>query len=160
MNQSQVFQTKKPTRWNSVKWSGRIIAMIAIFFLVVLGIALYSGSIPSLPNLQAKARAYQNKLDPSNPLTLTTNLNKKYKGIKEFLQKKEKEDSLKKIKNPASENTSKLPYIRAAFYTPWTAKTSLPDLEKYGDKLNTIFPEWFFIDTTTFRLQTRIDTAG
>lgn len=160
MNQPQVFQTQKSIRWNSVKWSGRIIAMIAIFFLVVLGIALYSGSYPSLPNLQQKAREYQNVLDPSKPFTLTNNQNKKYKGIKEFLQKKEKEDSLKKLKKPLANNTGRLPYIRAAFYTPWTAKTSLPDLEKYGDKLNTIFPEWFFIDTITFKLQTRIDTGG
>jgi peptidoglycan-N-acetylglucosamine deacetylase len=160
MNQSQVFQTQKSTRWNSVKWSGRILAMIAIFFLVVLGVALYNGSIPSLPNLKAKAREYQNTLDPSSPLTLSNNLNKKYKGFKEFLQKKEKEDSLKKLKTPLADSIPRIVYIRSAFYTPWTAKTSLPDLEKYGDKLNTIFPEWFFIDTMSFKLQTRIDSAG
>ncbi|MEP6615637.1 MAG: glycosyltransferase [Ginsengibacter sp.] len=158
MNHPQVFQTQKSTRWNSVKWSGRIIAMVAIFFLVVLGIALYSGSSPSLPNLEQKAKEYQNTLDPTSPLTIPGNLNKKYKGIKDFLQKKEKEEALKK--KPATDSISRLPYIRAAFYTPWTAKTSLPDLEKYGSKLNTIFPEWFFIDTNTFQLQTRIDGAG
>src|SRR6185437_7116733 len=43
---------------------------------------------------------------------------------------------------------------------PWTANTSYPDLQKNADKLNTIFPEWFFIDTVTFHLQTRIDSAG
>jgi len=44
--------------------------MIAIFFFVVLGIALYSGSLPKLPNMQAKAKEYETTLDPTNPLTL------------------------------------------------------------------------------------------
>ncbi|MBC7536840.1 MAG: glycosyltransferase, partial [Ferruginibacter sp.] len=49
--------------------------------------------------------------------------------------------------------------IRAAFYTPWNS-AALPDLRKNADKLNSIYPEWFFIDTITYKLQTRIDSAG
>ena len=136
-------------------------AIIAIFLLVVLGLAILSDSLPTMANLRAKARDYQMALDPSNALTIPQHQNKKIKGFKEFLIKKEKEDSLRKLKGSAVGNSAeKIPYIRAAFYTPWTANTSLPDLEKYGDRLNTIFPEWFFIDTTTLRLQTRIDSAG
>ena len=156
----QIFQTNKPTRWKSVKWTTRVLLIIAIFFFVVLGIALYSGSQPSLPNMQAKAREYQTTLDPSNPLTLKNAQNKKYKGFKDFLTKKIKSDSLKKARNKSASRANSLPVIRAAFYTPWTANTSLPDLKKNADKLNTIFPEWFFIDTLTYRLQTRIDSAG
>ena len=161
MSNSQVFQTKKPLRWNSVKWTTRVIAIIAIFLLVVLALALFSGSLPSLPNLRQKARNYELQMDPSSLLSIANRQNKKIKGFKDFLVNKEREDSLRKLKKIASGNTAeKLPYIRAAFYTPWTASTSLPDLEKYGNKLNTIFPEWFFIDTVTLRLQTRIDSAG
>jgi spore germination protein YaaH len=36
----------------------------------------------------------------------------------------------------------------------------LPDLVKNADKLNTIYPEWFFIDTLSYKLETRIDSAG
>ena len=160
-NASQVFQTKKTIRWKSVKWTSRVLAMVAIFLLVVLGLALFSGSLPSMPNRQAKARDYQLQMDPSNPLSIPFYQNKKIKGFKQFLINKEKEDSIRKLKKIApGNNAEKIPYIRAAFYTPWNANTSLPDLEKYGDKLNTIFPEWFFIDTITLRLQTRIDSAG
>lgn len=134
--------------------------MIAVFFLVVLGIALYSGSLPNVPNLQARAREYQSTLDPSNPLILKNNQNTKYKGFKDFLFNKLKKDSLKKAKNNFVAKTSSLSLIRAAFYTPWNAKLALPDLEKNADKINTIFPEWFFIDTISHRLQTRIDSAG
>ena len=158
---SQIFQSKKPLRWKSVKWTSRVLAMIAIFLLIVLGLALFSGSLPSLPNRQAIAKDYELLMDPSNPTTIPFYQNKKIKGFKQFLINKEKEDSLRKLKKIAPGNNSqKLPYIRAAFYTPWTANTSLPDLEKYGDKLNTIFPEWFFINAATLRMETRIDSAG
>ncbi|MEO8855299.1 MAG: glycosyltransferase [Ginsengibacter sp.] len=156
---SQIFQTEKPTRWKRFKWTGRVLLMISIFFFVVLGIALYSGSLPNVPNLEAKAREYQTTLDPSNPLILKNRQNLKYKGFKNFLFKKFKADSLKNIRHPAS-NASSLSLIRAAFYTPWNSKLSLPDLEGNADKINTIIPEWFFIDTVTHKLQTRIDSAG
>lgn len=156
----QIFQTNKPTRWKSVKWTGRIIGLVGIFFIVVLGIALYSGSLPNLPNMQAKAREYETTLDPSNPLILKNNQNSKFKGFKDFLFNKVKTDSLKRLKNRGTSNANSLSLIRAAFYTPWNAFTSLPDLKANADKINTIFPEWFFIDTVTHNLQTRIDSAG
>jgi poly-beta-1,6 N-acetyl-D-glucosamine synthase len=159
-NTAQIFQTSKPTRWRRFKWTGRVILMIAVFFLVVLGIALYSGSLPNVPNLEARAREYQSALDPSNPLILKNNQNTKYKGFKDFLFNKLKKDSLKKAKNNFVAKTNSLSLIRAAFYTPWNAAVALPDLEKNADKINTIFPEWFFIDTISHRLQTRIDSAG
>jgi cellulose synthase/poly-beta-1,6-N-acetylglucosamine synthase-like glycosyltransferase/spore germination protein YaaH/peptidoglycan/xylan/chitin deacetylase (PgdA/CDA1 family) len=157
---AQIFQTDKPTRWKRFKWTGRVILMISIFFFVVLGIALYSGSLPNLPNMEAKAREYQTTLDPSNPLILKNQQNSKYKGFKDFLFNKLKSDSLKKIKNGGVSKANSLSLIRAAFYTPWNANLSLPDLKKNADKINTIFPEWFFIDTVTHRLQIRIDSAG
>lgn len=158
-NSSQIFQTNNAKRWKSFKWSFRVLWMISGFFLIVLIIALVRGVNPSAINIENRARAYENKLDPSNPLTIANSQNKKFKGFKQFLENRIKEDSIKTLK--AHNNFRTLPFIRAAFYTPWTAKTSLPDLEKYGDNLNTIFPEWFFIDTNNhFRLQTRIDSAG
>ena len=159
-NPLQIFQTNKPTRWNSVKWTTRILAIIAIFFFIVLAIAVYSGSLPSLPNMESKAKEYETTLDPRNPLTLKNTQNSRYKGFKDFLLKKEKADSLKKLGSGFASKANKLSLIRAAFYTPWTGNTSYPDLERNADRLNTIFPEWFFIDTTTFALQTRIDSAG
>jgi cellulose synthase/poly-beta-1,6-N-acetylglucosamine synthase-like glycosyltransferase/spore germination protein YaaH/peptidoglycan/xylan/chitin deacetylase (PgdA/CDA1 family) len=159
-NTPQIFQTSKPTRWKRVKWTARLFLLIGIFFFVVLGIALYSGSAPNIPNMEAKAREYQIALDPSNPLILKNRQNEKYKGFKDFLIKKLKADSLKKIKTKKASPANSLSLIRAAFYTPWNASVSLPDLKKNADKINTIIPEWFFIDTVTHRLQTRIDSAG
>jgi peptidoglycan-N-acetylglucosamine deacetylase len=155
----QIFQATNPKRWRNFKWSFRILLMTAIFFVIVLAVAIINGNSPSIPNLEAKSKAYQQKMDPANPLTLSQRFNKKYKGFKDFLNKKIKEDSLKTLKL-RNLNTAAIPNIRAAFYTPWTGKTTLPELEKYGNNLNVIFPEWFFIDTITHQLQTRIDSAG
>jgi cellulose synthase/poly-beta-1,6-N-acetylglucosamine synthase-like glycosyltransferase/spore germination protein YaaH/peptidoglycan/xylan/chitin deacetylase (PgdA/CDA1 family) len=158
---SQIFQTSNASRWRKFKWSFRILLMIALFFLLVLVVALIRGGNPSPVNIEARAKSYENKLDPSNPLTFAHSGNKKFKGFRDFLLKKIKEDSLNTLVQSQNKQVNQLPFIRAAFYTPWTANTSLPDLEKYGDKLNTIFPEWFFIDTANkVRLQTRIDSAG
>ncbi len=159
-NTPQIFQTDKSTRWKRVKWTVRVILMISIFFIVVLGIALYSGSLPNISNMEAKSREYQTALDPSNPLVLKNNQNEKFKGFKHFLFNKLKTDSLNKISKHGASKANLLPLIRAVFYTPWDAKNGLPDLENNINKINTIFPEWFFIDTITHRLQTRIDSAG
>lgn len=158
MSSAQVFQANSPARWKRIKWTGRIILMIVFFFLLVLILALKIGFTPSLFNLQLRSKEYQAKLDPSNPLTLSHSQNKKYKGFRDYLSEKEKGIGTKN--KTIINNTRKLPLVRAAFYTPWTAKTSLPDLEKCGDKLNTIFPEWFFIDPVTYTVQSRIDSAG
>ncbi|HEX2684847.1 MAG TPA: glycosyl hydrolase family 18 protein, partial [Ferruginibacter sp.] len=154
-NTAQVFQTNSATRWKSIKWTSRIILLVILFLLAVLVLAVINGRNPNLPNISSKAKYYQAKLDPANKLTFTSPLNRKFKGFKDFLEKQQQEDSLKKVQR------TKLhaPQIRAAFYTPWLS-TSLPDLKRNGDKLNTIFPEWFFIDPVTHKLQTRIDSAG
>ncbi len=156
----QIFQTDKPTRWKGFKWTGRVLGMVGIFFFAVLALALYTGSAPNLPNLQARAKEYETTLDPSNPLILKNNQNSKFKGFKDFLFKKLKADSLKRLKSGGASKANSLSVIRAAFYTPWNANTSLPDLKQNVDKINTILPEWFFIDTLTHTLQTRIDSAG
>lgn len=155
---TQIFQTSSTARWKSFKWTIRILLMLTIFCIVVLTIAVVRGSLPGIPNLEARSKAYQARLDPSNPLDLSRGFNKKYKGFKDFLYNKAKEDSLKNIKQ-TEKPAQHIANIRAAFYTPWT-KTALPDLDKNGNNLNVIFPEWFFIDTVTHTLQTRIDSAG
>ncbi len=154
-NAGQIFQTNNPTRWKSIKWTSRIILLVFLFLLVVLVLAVINGRNPNLPNITSKAKFFQSKLDPSNKLTFVSPLNKKFKGFKDFLEKKQREDSLKK----ADLKKLKAPQIRGAFYVPWQ-QASLTDLQKNGDKLNTVYPEWFFIDPATFRLQSRIDSAG
>ena len=152
---AQIFQSPSRKRWTRVKWTTRVVGLVVIFFLIVTFLAITNASNPSLPNMNAKAKAYQAMLDPANKFVLGSSETRKYKGFKQFLEKKQREDSLAGILIPKNKTS----LIRSAFYTPWS-KTSLPDLKKNANKLTTIYPEWFFIDTVNCTLQTRIDLPG
>jgi len=152
---SQIFQTQTKKRWTRVKWTSRIIGIVTVFLLFVTVLAVINATNPSLPEMNDRAKVYKAILNPNNKFSLSSVQNKKYKGFKDFLEKKQIEDSVKRL--TVSQNKTSL--IRSAFSTPWN-KASLPDLIKNADKLNTVYPEWFFIDTITFKLQTRIDSAG
>ncbi len=145
----QIFQTSSPTRWVRFKWTLRVLLFIFLFFIGVFVVAIYLAGEPPKPVIESKEKAYEAKSNRSSQ--------KNYKGIKgfrDFLSRKEKEESRDSLKR--HDSTS---FIRAAFYTPWTAASSLPDLKKNGDKLNTIFPEWFFMSANE-RIQSRIDSEG
>ncbi len=150
--QSQIFQTSSTSRWKKAKWTFRILLFCGIFFIAVVTLAVINSHSPTLPNVLDKSKFYQSKLDPNDKLTISTVQNKKYKGFKDLLEKR-------KLENRLVSNRINSTLIRSGFYTPWSI-TSLPDLKKNADKLNTIYPEWFFIDPVTFSLQTRIDSAG
>ena len=159
-NPNQVFQTNSALRWKSVKWTTRVILFIILFLITVVVIAVIRGSSPSLPNIKSKNTYYEEVMNPSHGLNLSSGLNKKYKGFKSFLESKDKEDSLRKLKDKRI--TAVNPFIRAAFYSPaQNAAVSLSDLEENGAKLNTIFPQWFFIDLNDHqKIESRIDSAG
>jgi cellulose synthase/poly-beta-1,6-N-acetylglucosamine synthase-like glycosyltransferase/spore germination protein YaaH/peptidoglycan/xylan/chitin deacetylase (PgdA/CDA1 family) len=156
----QVFQTNNPARWKRFKWSGRLLLLLVILLIIAVVLAVSIAASPGLPNIESKNKLYQDAFDPSKSLVLSSALNKKYKGFKDFLDKKEKEEAARKLKWQRLHQQN--PFIRAAFYSPsWNYKASYDDLEKNGSKLNTIFPEWFFIDSTnTLRIDSKLDTAG
>ena len=153
MDKAQVFQTDSRLRKRSFQWTGRIVLVIFVFLLSALVIAMIRGSKPSLPNLEQRSTVYRDKLDNSNFLTIPVKENKKYKGFKTFLLSREAENNgASAFRKPGSS------FIRAAFYTPWTSRTSLPDLQQHADALNTIFPEWFFL-TKEGQIDSRIDNG-
>lgn len=152
-NETQIFQANNPSRWKKIKWTGRILFFITLF---VLSIVTVTYIVDAVPAANIKPGEYTSKTDS---IRLNSYKDKKTKGFKEFLEKKQREDSI--ARNSNKPNKSSAQFIRAAFYTPWSGSKSTPSLEKYGDRLNVIFPEWFFIDTLDHsKLQTRIDSAG
>lgn len=155
MNSNQIFQTDSKRRWTTVKWTSRVIIFLVVFVFSVVVVTVYNAVNPSLPQIKEKAERFSNRLNPNYKFTLVSKENRKYKGFEDFLTKKIKEDSIKNVRN--KEINAKT--IRGAFYVTWD-KASLNDLRTNASKLNTIYPEWFFIDPITYRLQTRIDTAG
>jgi len=130
------------------------------FYFVVCPFGHYhlSGSAPSLPNLESKSRAFSSAINTRNPLVLKNHQNLKYNGFKRFLLRKFREDSLRQFSKrlkPANNDT----LIRAGFYVPWD-NASLQHLIQFGNRLNTIFPEWLFIDSTHLGVEMRIDSSA
>lgn len=155
MNSNQIFQTNNKTRWNSVKWASRVLIIAIIVIISVVTFAVIHAVNPSLPNIENKYNTYKSILDPNHKFLFETKENKKYHGFASFLKSKIKEDSL----HHAINKKIKAKTIRAAFYTPWS-KESLNDLKQNAGKLNTVFPEWFFINPKTFNIEQKIDTAA
>lgn len=149
---SQIFHTNSPSRWKRVKWTSRVIIVIVLFALLVVVLAIM---LARNPTATLSPGIYSGNNDS---VTLSTYHNKKIKGFKDFLLTREKEENKKR--DSAIFNKTSGAFIRAAFYTPWSGSKSVPSLERYGDKINVIFPEWFFIDAKNSSIETRIDSAG
>lgn len=145
----QVFQTNNAKRYKVTKWTLRTVGSILLFILMVVSVAVARGKNPSMPQIKSIEKLFKSKLNPDNKFTLSTPLNRNFKGFKDFLQKKI-------LAEKSSNNVVNTQLIRGAFYVPWSP-LSLYDLRTNGSKLNTIYPEWFFINPKTFRLDSRID---
>ena len=161
MNSSnQIFQTNSALRWKSVKWTTRIIFFIALFFITVVGIAIVQGTSPSLTNIESKNRFFKDVINPVQQRNIPFSQRNKSRGFKAFLEAKDKEDSINKLNG--RKPIEQIDHIRAAFYDPSESyAVGLNDLETNGNKLNTIFPEWFFIDPkNNNKIISRIDSAG
>lgn len=158
MEQSrQIFQSGGKGRWKKIIWTGRLILILVFGLVVLLLITIYIGSLPSLPNLESKGKAYAHAIDVSNPLVLKNQQNKKFAGFRKFLLRKLHEDSLHRVRNASTRMDAGM--IRAAFYVPWDASSQI-DLARHGSKLNMIFPEWYFVDTIHPTIDNRMDSAS
>ncbi|HEY6064423.1 MAG TPA: glycosyl hydrolase family 18 protein, partial [Chitinophagaceae bacterium] len=91
-------------------------------------------------------------LHPSAPRGMNKKEQKKYRGFEDFLKAKNKNSLL-----VAAEKKKKVAtQIRAAFFVDWDPQ-SLYSLQNHINELNTVLPEWFFIDPEADTLKTDID---
>ena len=158
--ENQIFQTSSAFRWNSIKWTTRVILVIALFLITVVIVAVVQGTSPALTIIKTNNRYYNDDKEYSKELKLSMSQKHKGKGFKTFLESKDREDSINKAKR--RKITRQNDYIRAAFYDPsWNYAASVRDLEANAPKLNTIFPQWFFINLKdNSQIESRIDSAG
>jgi hypothetical protein len=76
-NAAQIFQTSNSSRWQKAKWTFRIFAILFLFGLVVVSIAVLTDQNPRLPDLKDKSRSYQAMLNPENRFSFRTAQNEK-----------------------------------------------------------------------------------
>src|SRR6476620_848647 len=129
MQDRQIFQTVTSTRWTRFKWSSRVlflfigIAILAIIFWFV------TEKLPNLPQLAS----YKQVLSAQqNFLSRNSQLAKKYKGYRQYINQKDLTNKAPyKMKTaPGYRNiiNNNMPCgIRSAFYVTWN-KPSLISL--------------------------------
>jgi cellulose synthase/poly-beta-1,6-N-acetylglucosamine synthase-like glycosyltransferase/spore germination protein YaaH/peptidoglycan/xylan/chitin deacetylase (PgdA/CDA1 family) len=124
---------------------------VLVFLILILFVALARFKNPSLPLLEQQADYYQKILKPKGVITFKNSRNKAYQGFRDVLARAA--DSAVRNRAAAKEN----PFIRAAFYSPWSTPAHI-SLRNYAGRLNSIFPEWFFLGEPG--LKSQLDTFG
>ncbi|RYG06095.1 MAG: glycosyltransferase [Chitinophagaceae bacterium] len=147
----QIFQTSSRVRWTTFQWSSRVLLALAIFAIPVVIFTISHNGLPALPLLNDDHYKVASIQNPVTPAGLTKKELKRYKGFNDFLNLKQKNETLRHSRNNV--DTSR---IRAAFYVDWDPQAYF-SLQKNIDKLNMVIPEWFFIDPLTDTLKPSVD---
>lgn len=168
----QVFQTDNKSRWNSFKWSTRLIIFIALLLFITFLISLFIDKDPSIP----LKPDYKSAVTASKPFMQETKVSKVYKGFRDRIHVQKIHSDYEKIKkehqvkdsvrnrkileNVKNRNLSiwqQFPSgIRSAFYVAWDP-LSYYSLKRNIKNINLVMPEWIFIDPKTYRIHTTID---
>ncbi|HEY0434764.1 MAG TPA: hypothetical protein VGC95_12895, partial [Chitinophagaceae bacterium] len=153
----QIFQTSSRLRWKTFQWFTRLALFFLILLIPVVWIAWRTDIKPQLPLFAQSHR----KITETIPKPFTKREALKYKGIADYLKARQRNASIiaaEKRRDALKKNHS-TEKIRAAFYVDWDPQASF-SLQTHISDLNTIIPEWFFIDSSTGRIKTPVDTAG
>ena len=146
----QIFQSHSTIRWTTIKWISRLLFFILIAMIPLFWLAMGRVNNTILPGLV--------KFDTSKsahafvPPGFNKKEMKKYHGFDDFLNAKKRNIILDK-KEKEKNKTSR---IRAAYYVDWDPQ-ALYSLKNHISELNTVLPEWFFIDPVADTLITNID---
>jgi len=159
-DQSQIFQTKNRSRWQTFKWSFRVFLFL---FAIAIAVVIIGMILMELykPDITLEGKAIKKVLDKDVPSYRESKLGKEYRGFRKAIGDKWAKGKGCGQVNPADLSTSALfndsVGIRAAFFVNWDKNASLQSLEKNISKLNLIIPEWLFIDSISCKLRTEID---
>src|SRR5690349_1798026 len=159
MKEKQVFQASSPLRWKTFQWLSRLVIFFLILLVPVVWIAWKIDIKPRLPLFSQTHR----KSKEIKTAELSRKDSARYKGIAAFLRAKQHNDSVivAEKKLAALRKQTKTEKIRAGFYVDWDPQAWF-SLQTHINDLNTVIPEWFFIDSSSGKIITQInsDTAS
>jgi len=159
MKEKQVFQASSSLRWKTFQWLSRLVIFFLILLVPVVWIAWKIDVKPRLP-LFSQTRRKSRETIPPEP---TKKEAAKYKGFAAFLRAKQHNDSVivAEKKLAALKRKTKTEKMRAGFYVDWDPQAWF-SLQTHISDLNTVIPEWFFIDSSSGKIITQInaDTAA
>lgn len=152
----QIFQTSSSFRWKTFQWFSRLTIFFIVLLIPVVWIAWKTDIKPKLPLFYVPHK----KINNTVPREMTKKEAAKYKGIADFLKVKQRYVSLlaAEKKQAALKKKTSTEKIRAAFYVDWDPQASF-SLQSHINDLNTVIPEWFFIDSSTGKIN-KPDTAN
>jgi hypothetical protein len=144
--EKQVFQASSPLRWKTFQWLSRLVIFFLVLLIPVVWIAWKIDIKPQLPLFSQSHR----KSPETNSPGLTKKEAAKYKGIAAFLKAKQHNASLiaKEKRLAALKKKTSTEKLRAGFYVDWDPQAWF-SLQSHINDLNTVIPEWFFIDSST-----------
>jgi len=153
----QIFQTSSSLRWKTFQWFSRLSIFFLILLVPVVWIAWRTDIKPQLPLFYQAHR----KSNETIPKAFTKKETVKYKGIADFLRVKQRNALLiaAEKKQAAVKKKTSTEKIRAAFYVDWDPQAFFSLQTHIGD-LNTVIPEWFFMDSATGKVNKQIGTSG
>lgn len=153
--EKQVFQASSPIRWKTFQWASRLIIFFLVLLIPVVWIAWRSDIKPRLPLFYQAHK----KSSEINPKGFTKKEANKYKGIAAFLKAKQHNASAiaNEKKLVASKKKTSTERMRAGFYVDWDPQAWF-SLQTHINDLNTVIPEWFFIDSSTGKIITQINS--
>src|SRR6185437_2500150 len=149
----QVFQSANSKRWRRVSWGTRIFMFLIVLGIIAIAAAVLSKDAPFLPKLLDQNSLYKKVLNPDAPTTIKT------KRIADFQKLRKKVDTLEKrniINRRNAAKTAVKNQVRAGYLVNWDA-ASLRSLTDHIDHLNTVLPEWIFLNDTSDNLFVDID---
>lgn len=169
----QVFQTNSTSRWNKFRWSFRVLLIVAVLFGITFVTMLLIDNTSVVPFKKDFSGAVMAK----RPYLRNNKLSDEYKGFRHFFGEKKAYNNyvkwhkrhLSKISPfKGSHDQREDKYfaswdnpsgIRAGFYVNWDSQSYL-SLKQCIGKMNMVLPEWFFINASTGKLETRIDSKA
>lgn len=159
-NQSQIFQTRTRTRWQTFKWGFRASLLLIVLALTVVIVGLVLMQL-NKPGISLEGKAIRKVLTQGVPSYRESRMGNEYRGFRKIIDDKWAKGKGCGQINPANLSHSALfndsVGIRAAFYVNWDKESSLSSLSENISKLNLIIPEWFFLDSATATLRTEIE---
>jgi cellulose synthase/poly-beta-1,6-N-acetylglucosamine synthase-like glycosyltransferase/spore germination protein YaaH/peptidoglycan/xylan/chitin deacetylase (PgdA/CDA1 family) len=157
--EKQVFQASSPWRWKTFQWLSRLVIFFLALLIPVVWIAWKIDIKPQLPLFSQSHR----KSPETNSPGLTKKEAAKYKGFASFFKAKQHNASViaAEKKLAALKKKTETEKLRAGFYVDWDPQAWF-SLQTHINDLNTVIPEWFFIDSSTGKIATQInsDTAA
>src|SRR5215469_3294662 len=153
----QIFQTSSSFRWRTFQWFTRLAIFFLVLLIPVVWIAWKTDIKPQLPLFYQARKKSNNTIPPG----FTKKETAKYKGIADFLKAKQHNASLivAEKKLAVTKKKTSTEKIRAAFYVDWDPQAFF-SLQTHINDLNTVIPEWFFIDSSMGGISKQIDTSG